>query len=126
MLTTNKTKITIVEDDRAIAHMYRFKLESEGYLVSLAYDGEEGLSVIESIKPELILLDLKMPVMSGDIMLEKLRAKPWGIQIKVIILTNISKDEASVGLRLLNVDRYIVKAHHTPKQVLEIIEEILK
>jgi CheY-like chemotaxis protein len=67
-----------------------------------------------------------MPVMSGDVMLEKLRQTDWGANIRVVVLTNISRDEAPMGLRLLNVDRYVVKAHHTPAQVLDIIEEILQ
>lgn len=63
--------------------------------------------------------------MNGDEMLEKLRQTDWGSKIRVIILTNISRDEAPKNLGLLNVDRYIVKAHHTPQQVLDIINEIL-
>jgi DNA-binding NarL/FixJ family response regulator len=66
-----------------------------------------------------------MPVMPGDEMLEKMRRTDWGSTIRVIVLTNISRDEAPRSLSLLNVDRYIVKAHHTPAQVLDIINEIL-
>ncbi len=121
-----KTKIEIVEDEPTIAHMYRFKLEHEGYLVEVAYDGQEGLGVAERFGPDLILLDLKMPVMSGDVMLEHLRSTDWGSSIRVVVLTNISKDEAPPRLRFLDVDRYIVKAHHTPKQIVEIIEEVLR
>ncbi len=120
-----KTKILIVEDEHPIAEMYRFKLENEGYLVGVAHDGQQGLDKVEEFGPSLILLDLKMPVMSGDEMLEKLRSKDGGVGIKVIVLTNISKDEAPPILRFLNVDRYVVKAHHTPKQIVGIIEEVL-
>lgn len=118
-------KITIVEDDHAISTMYKFKLENAGFAVTSAADGREGLEVIEIARPDLILLDLRMPVMSGDKMLEKLRATDWGSEIRVVVLTNISRDEAPANLRLLHVDRYIVKAHHTPAQVLEIVHEIL-
>ncbi|MCX6728058.1 MAG: response regulator [Candidatus Saccharibacteria bacterium] len=118
-------KIAIVEDDRPIAEMYKFKLESAGFKTCVASNGVEGLVVIEEQSPDLILLDLRMPVMSGDEMLEKLRQTEWGAPIRVIILTNISRDEAPRALGLLNVDRYIVKAHHTPQQVLDIINEVL-
>lgn len=118
-------KIVIVEDDKPIAEMYKFKLETAGFRTSVAFDGVEGLVVIEEQSPDLILLDLRMPVMSGDEMLEKLRQTDWGASIRVIILTNISRDEAPRSLGLLNVDRYIVKAHHTPQQVLDIIKEVL-
>lgn len=118
-------KILIIEDEVAIAHMYQFKLEQSGYEVACAYNGAEGLELADQIKPDLILLDLRMPVMSGDDMLEKLRATDWGASIRVIVLTNISKDEAPSKLRFLNVDRYVVKAHHTPLQIVQIISEIL-
>lgn len=118
-------KIAVIEDDMPIAQMYEFKLDHAGYQVKTAHDGLEGLKLCEEFLPDLILLDLRMPKMSGDEMLEKLRSKDWGANMRVVILTNISRDEAPMNLRLLNVDRYIVKAHHTPQQVLEIIEEIL-
>lgn len=121
-----KHKIVIIEDEPAIASMYRFKLESAGYTVACAYNGEDGLKLTETFRPVLILLDLMMPVMSGDKMLEKVRAADWGSDIRVIILTNISKAEAPSSLRFLDVDRYIVKAHHTPSQVAAVVEEILK
>ena len=120
-----KIKIAVIEDEAAIANMYKFKLEHEGYEVKIAFNGEEGLVLVESFKPDLILLDLRMPVMAGDEMLEKLRSYDWGGEIRVVILTNISKDEAPSRLRFLDVDRYVVKAHHTPKQVVDIIEEVL-
>lgn len=118
-------KILIVEDEVAIARMYQFKLEQGNYHVSVAYDGRSGLQLAEDMKPDLILLDLRMPVMSGDEMLENMRGTDWGSAIRVVILTNISKDEAPSKLRFLDVDRYIVKAHHTPSQVAKIVEEIL-
>ena len=118
-------KIAVIEDDLPIADMYKFKLGTCGYDTAVAHDGVEGLALCETFQPDLILLDLRMPVMTGDEMLEKLRQTDWGSSIRVIILTNISKDEAPSRLRMLSVDRYIVKAHHTPAQVVEIVREIL-
>jgi DNA-binding response OmpR family regulator len=122
---TLKQRIAIVEDEMSIADMYTFKLSQSGYDVRCAYDGKAGLELIESFRPELILLDLMMPEMTGQEVLKKVRATDWGGAIKVIILTNISKDEAPSPLRFLNVDRYIVKAHYTPSQVLKIAVEVL-
>jgi DNA-binding response OmpR family regulator len=121
----HKKKIAVIEDELAIASMYEFKLSNNGYEVRVAYDGIEGFELLEKFHPELMLLDLRMPGMSGDEMLEKVRKTDWGSQIRVIVLTNISKDEAPASLRLLDVDRYIVKAHHTPSQVIQIVDEIL-
>ncbi len=125
MQKQKNARIVVVEDEPPILAMYKMKLESSGFEVATAEDGKEGLEVIERAKPGLILLDLKMPIMSGDEMLEKLRETDWGADIRVIILTNISRDEAPHKLRFLGVDRYIVKAHHTPSQVVEVIQEVL-
>ena len=122
----DKTKIAVIEDDLPICQMYEFKLAGSGYEVKTAHNGKDGLQLCEDFRPDLILLDLRMPVMSGDAMLEKLRQTDWGAHIRVVVLTNISRDEAPMNLRLLGVDRYVVKAHHTPAQVLDIIDEILR
>ncbi len=119
------TKITIVEDDKAIRDMYRFKLEAEGYEISLAEDGNIGKEVIANVRPDLILLDIKMPGMPGNEVLRWLRSTEWGNEIKVIVLTNISKSEAPADLRVLNVSQYIVKAQYTPTQVLDIIKQVI-
>ncbi len=118
-------KIVVVEDEPAILEMYRMKLSRSGFEVKTALNGEEGLKVIGKFRPELILLDLRMPVMTGEDMLEELRRTDWGADIRVIILTNISRDEAPHKLRLLHVDRYIVKAHHTPSQVVDVVNDVL-
>jgi DNA-binding response OmpR family regulator len=118
-------KILIVEDNAALASLYSYKFEHENFAVRTAHNGEMGLELAESYTPDVILLDLKMPIMNGDEMLEKLRETEWGANMRVIVLTNISKDEAPRALRLLNVDRYIVKAHHTPGQIVDIVRDVL-
>jgi two-component system KDP operon response regulator KdpE len=125
MIENTQCSILIVEDDEAIRNLYSFKLSQEGYAVSTARDGAEGLREAQLTKPDLILLDLRMPVMSGDEMLARLRATDWGSSIRVIILTNISKNEAPHSLRFLHVDRYITKVHHTPAQIAAIVREVL-
>lgn len=122
---SKKIKVAVIEDDVAIKELYELKLKLEGFDVATAENGVHGIKVIEEFKPTLILLDLMMPEMTGDDMLEALRTHDWAKDIRVIILTNISKDEAPSKLRLLNVDRYIVKAHYTPRQVVDIVKEVL-
>lgn len=124
-MTSNQIKVTVIEDDQSLQNMYKIKLELEGFSVSVANNGQEGLKIVEATMPDLILLDLRMPVMTGEEMLSRMRSQEWGSSIRVIVLTNISKDEAPQSLRFLSVDRYIVKAHSTPAQVVEIIKEVL-
>lgn len=125
MTTPATRKILIVEDDEPIRSLYCLKLQQEGFETLTAHNGLIGLRLAEQIQPDLILLDLRMPVMSGDEMLAKLRATEWGSGIRVIVLTNISKNEAPHALRFLSVDRYVVKVHHTPAQVIDIVREVL-
>ncbi|HEX9153687.1 MAG TPA: response regulator [Candidatus Saccharimonadales bacterium] len=118
-------KVAVIEDSPDLQYLYRLKLEREGFEVVTASNGKEGLEVVQKFQPDIILLDLLMPVMGGAEMLTRMRAQPWGSDTRVIILTNISKDEAPQALRFFSVDRYIVKAHHTPAQVINIIYEVL-
>lgn len=118
-------KILIVEDDAALRTMYEFKLQAESFSVQTAADGQAGLEAARSFMPDLILLDLNMPIMDGTTMLTRLRQTKWGAHMRVIILTNISRSEAPSALRFLSVDRYIVKAHHTPAQVVDMVRDVL-
>lgn len=125
MVIPPNQKVLIVEDDEAIRNLYAVKLQKEGFKTSTAVNGLIGLREAKDFQPDLILLDLRMPVMSGDEMLLRLRESSWGSSIRVIILTNISKSEAPHSLRFLHVDRYIVKVHHTPSQVVDMVREVL-
>lgn len=121
----SSTKVAIIEDDIAISQMYRLKFETEGYKVETADNGELGLQLIEQFSPDIVLLDLMMPIMTGDEMLVELRKKPWGKDVMVIILTNMGEEEAPAKLKDLNVHSYIVKAEMTPRQVAEKVQKAL-
>jgi|SRR5665647_232514 len=120
------TKIAIIEDDQAIAQMYRFKFEAEGYTVETAENGVFGLELAKSMKPDIILLDLMMPEMNGDEMLAKLRETTWGKNIKVVILTNKGEQEIPPSVKELGVSAVILKADMTPRQVSELVQNKLK
>ena len=119
------TKIAIIEDDAAIAQMYRMKFEADGFIVETAENGKLGLQLAEEMRPDVILLDLMMPEMNGDEMLVKLRATDWGKTTKVIILTNMGEQEAPASLKDLDVLNFIVKADITPRQVAELVQKYL-
>lgn len=118
-------KIAIVEDDQAISQMYRFKFEAEGYDVQTAENGKIGLDLCESMLPDIILLDLMMPIMTGDQMLAKLRQTAWGKDIKVVILTNMGEQEIPDSMKKLHVSAVILKADMTPRQVAELVKKQL-
>lgn len=116
------TKIAIIEDDQAISQMYRIKFEAEGFTVETAENGKLGLELIQSMKPDIVLLDLMMPIMSGEEMLVRLRKAPWGKKVKVIILTNRGEQEIPPEVRSLAVTALILKADMTPRQVAELVK----
>ncbi len=117
--------IAIIEDDQAISQMYRFKFEAEGYNVQTAENGKLGLELIEHFHPDITLLDLMMPEMTGDVMLEKLRSMPWGKDLKIIILTNMGEQEIPDSVKKLGVSAVILKADMTPRQVAELVKKQL-
>src|SRR5215468_9996824 len=114
------TKVAIIEDDEAISQMYRIKFEGEGYEVETAENGKLGLALAEEMKPDIILLDLMMPIMTGEEMLAALRKTDWGKDIKVIILTNRGEQEIPPEVKDLDVTALILKAAMTPRQVAEL------
>jgi len=124
-MSDKKIKVAIIEDDIAIVQMYRTKFESEGYEVETAGDGRTGLDLIESFDPNIILLDLMMPNMSGLDMLQQLRGKPGGREAKVVVLTNMGDTETATRVYKMAADDYIVKAEMTPKQVAERVKDLL-
>jgi len=119
------TKIAIIEDDPVINQMYRMKFEADNFEVQLADNGARGVAMVESFKPDIILLDLQMPHMDGTEALKEIRSHDWGKNIPVIILTNLGEEEAPKELRALGIHSYIVKADLTPRQVVGRVKEAL-
>lgn len=124
-MISTPVRILIVEDDFNLQNMYHMKFDLEGFDVKVASNGKEGFDLCKTYMPDMVLLDLRMPIMSGEEMLTKLRSEQWGSDVRVIVLTNISKNEAPQSLRFLNVDQYIVKAHSTPAQIVAVVKDIL-
>jgi DNA-binding response OmpR family regulator len=118
-------KVAIVEDELTIAQMYRFKFEAEGYEVQHAENGKLGLQMVEQFRPDVLLLDLMMPEMNGEDMLEAMRQTDWGKDIKVVILTNRGDQEIPDKVKTLNVSSIILIADMTPRQVAEVVKNLL-
>ena len=118
--------VLLVEDNDFIRNMYQLKLSKAGINCVEAVDSAMCLAKINEAKPDLVLLDLMMPEMTGDEMLTQMRKEPWGKNIRVIVLTNLSENEALPKVRGQSIDGLLVKAQYTPKQVVTIVQKTLK
>jgi DNA-binding response OmpR family regulator len=123
---SDEVRVLLVEDDVALAQMYRVKLERDGYTVSVAGDGEEALGLLEVELPDLIFLDVRLPVMDGLTFLERLRASGRTQNIPVVIVSNYSEEElVSRGLELGALE-YLVKSQTTPGQLSQGVRDWTK
>jgi DNA-binding response OmpR family regulator len=105
----NNAKKILVVDDADLRTILQTRLSKEGYTVTVAKDGKEGLAAALSQHPDLILLDVMMPEVTGLQMLKQLRADEWGKQVHVFMLTMLTgSEEKSAGMHG-NVSKYINK-----------------
>ncbi len=119
-------RILIAEDDKYLANAYRVKLEKENFEVLIVAQGKELLEEVEKYKPDLILLDLLMPVMDGFEALKKLKENEKTRDIPVLIASNLGqKADLDKGMEL-GAEDYIVKSNLSLKNVVKKIKELLK
>ena len=105
-----KKKILLVEDDMALSAVYRSRLEIEGFDVREANNGEDALSATVEYRPDLILLDVMMPKISGFDVLDILRNTPETANVRIIMLTGLSQPKDKERAESLGVDDYLVKS----------------
>ncbi len=118
-------KVLIVEDDDFLLQMYVTKLELEGFKVVEATNGLQGLKMAQREKPDLILLDLNLPELSGFEVLAQLKRDDETKNIKVLVLTNYSQKDNIDRCLELGADDYLIKAHFVPSEVIKKIKMIL-
>lgn len=124
-MSTANTTILIVEDDPLMMRLYSKVFTIEGYTVVTAGNGEEGLLAIHKEIPTLILLDVMMPKMNGFELLEKIKADPATKKIPVIMLTNLAGQADAETAITKGAVKYIVKSEYEPKQIVNMVKEIL-
>lgn len=120
-----KFRILLVEDDPILSRMYGEKFKNEGFEVLKALDGETGLNIALTEKPDYVLLDIMLPKLSGTDLLAKLRQNPKGKNIPVLVLTNLAEKEEEEKMRKLGVQDYLVKAMQTPEKVVSVVKSHL-
>jgi adenylate cyclase len=109
--------VLFVEDDEAVAEMYKLKLELDGYSVEVAADGETAVEMALQHPPDLIFLDIRLPQMDGFQVLEELRAEERTRFVPVVVLSNYGEDElVERGFRLGALE-YLIKSQTTPARV---------
>ena len=123
--TFTPQKIIIAEDNPALADIYKTRLEVIGYKCYVAHDGQRALELIEQLRPDLVLLDMMMPVVAGDEVLRRMRATEWGKDIRVFIISNLNEQDAPAGLRELGIEGYAVKANLTNDDIDRLVDKIL-
>ncbi len=122
----SKQKILIIEDDFFVRDLYSRELVREGFEVSAAEDGPEGLLKILEEKPDLVLLDIMLPKMSGLDVLKKVKEKKEVQNIPVVLLTNLGQDSVIREGFSLGAIGYLIKAAYTPTQIIEEVKKFLR
>lgn len=117
---SQKVKVLVVDDEPNIVQTLKDRLEMNDYEVFAAHNGADGLKVAREESPDVVLLDVIMPVMDGHEMLEKLREQDWGKCISVIMLTARSQAQDIARARACGIDDYIIK----PFDLTELLEKI--
>lgn len=116
-MTDDDVRVLFVEDDPTVAHMYKLKLELDGYAVDLAADGVQAVEMAMGNPPDIIFLDIRLPKMDGLGVLEALRNDERTRAVPVVILSNYTERElVDRGLRLGALE-YLVKSQTTPARV---------
>jgi DNA-binding response OmpR family regulator len=121
----HKKKILLVEDDDALANVYMIRLESEGFDIRRVANGEDALAAAQEYKPDLILLDVMMPKVSGFDVLDILRNTPQTANVKIIMLTALSQDSDRQRAEQLGADDYLVKSQVVIADVVDHIKQQL-
>jgi CheY-like chemotaxis protein len=120
---SDEVHLLLIEDDVALAKMYRTKLEKDGYTVRVAGDGEEALRLVADRLPDLIFLDIRLPRMDGLSFLETLRRQEETRNIPVVIVSNYSEEELIARGLQLGALEYLVKSQTSPGQLSQRVPE---
>ena len=118
-------KILLAEDDKFISRAYKDGLTRAGFDVSVAIDGNEALAQIKTVKPDLMLLDLIMPVKNGFEVLEELQ-KSKENKSPIIVLSNLGQESDIQRAKDLDATDYLIKSNVTLKEVIDKIKSYLK
>ena len=125
-METKKRKLLFIDDDESICNLLKKAAERNGnYLVQTSLSGEEGLELAENLLPDLIVLDLMLPGLSGSAVAAKLKEKPATSKIPIIFLTGLAETSDDGSNVRQTGDNWIMAKPVNPFEVLETIERVL-
>ncbi|MFA7319034.1 MAG: response regulator [Parcubacteria group bacterium] len=126
-VSTEKKKVVLaVEDDTFLAGVHRNKMAKEGFDIFIAGNGREALDFLKTKKPDIILLDLIMPVMDGFETLKAIKENPETKDLKVVILSNLSQEEDKQRVMDMGALDYIVKANVSFREIVEKVKSYME
>ncbi len=119
------TKILIAEDDIQLLDMYKLKFGLEGFEVFSVEDGQSALDEIKRIQPDVLLLDIMMPLVDGFEVLRQVKQDPELSELLVIVLTNLADEKTAEQIYKLGATEYLIKSELTPLEVAVRVKELL-
>lgn len=122
---TKHPNILVVEDDAALNDAYKVILETAGYNVRTAFNGEEALKLVAEEEPTIIFLDLRMPVMDGIGFLRAYQPKEKHPEVNIIVFSNYDMQREVDEAYELGAQRYVLKAWASPSALIKIVEDTL-
>jgi len=117
--------ILIVEDEKDLNEAYQMILVNAGFNVVTAFDGSEALDITKKLEPDLILLDLRMPRVSGVEFLQKYNLKKKHPNVKVVIFSNLDTQNEIDEAYKLGAEKYMLKAWASPKELVKLVNNLL-
>jgi len=122
---SHRKKILVIDDEPELIKAVEIRLKSIGYVVALSYDGRAGIDKAKEIKPDLIILDLIMPIMDGYVVAMELKNDPETKHIPIIILTASQREDLKTRCRELGVASFIMKPFDT-SDLVNMVNKILR
>lgn len=124
-MTEAQPKILVVEDDAALNDAYKTILSSAGYHTRTAFNGEEALQLTKEEEPDIIFLDLRMPVLDGIGFLRAYKPKTDHPSVKIIVFSNYDMQQEVDEAYELGAERYVLKAWASPKELIKIVKDTI-
>lgn len=117
--------ILLVEDDKDLIEAYALVLKSAKHKIKKAYNGKEALEAIKKFSPDVILLDLLMPIKSGKEFLKEYKRDKEHNKVKIIVFSNLQDSDQLEEVYNLGADRYVIKSWTGPQGLVKIINDVM-